>query len=415
MFKKELMVLAVFIVVFIGIRSVNYIYHLNWSGDQGSFATQALNIFRTRTPTLIGPEISATLNGRFIFQGPLIYYFFIFFLFIGGWNPVTASYLFMIFCSLMIIPLYYGVKKLINQKAALIIIVIYTLVPYYLNYTRFLWNTTLQLSLLPILILLMGLFKEKKQWTYLFLTAIWLGVLLQFHYQFILVIFGIFLYYFIFKKLSIFYILFFIFGLIIGFSPIILFELKHNFYNLQTMIMFVKNWDKVNKPGNAAMPHYYIALSFMGILGISGIFRERMKKFPSYVIFFSALFIGIYALIINVSKPKAAFWAPTSPWNYLAEKKIYDIIRATGMKKDFNIANLAYYDTKSVVVKYFMKRDSYQIDYEDYYHNKYLFVVTEGNKYLQTLSYEVAFFKPNKILNKWKINDRYDMLLLERI
>ncbi len=413
--KKTLFLLGGVIIIFIALRSINYIYYLNWSGDQGSFAIEALKIFQTGKLTLIGPQISANLNGHFIFQGPVITYMLLFFLYIGKWDPLISSYLFMIFCSLMIFPLFFGVKKLINEKAAWLMVIIYTLVPYYINYSRFIWNSTFLLSLLPILIYLMGLYKEKKSRFVFFLVAFWLGLLLQFHYQFILIILFVFLYYFLFKKESVSNILFFVFGLIVGFSPLIIFELKHDFYNIRTMILFAQNWNQVDRPGGITTPHYYLSMSFLSILALFGFWQKKLTKIPYIYIWIVAFCLSLYSLIIYMPKPTHAYWASTTPWNYLAEKRIYDIIRSTGLKKDFNVANLAYYDTPSVVIKYFMKRDGYQINYDDYYKNKYLFVVTEGNKYLVNPSYEIATFKPHKILNKWPINSKYSLLLLERL
>lgn len=412
--QKEFIILILIVSVFIGLRSINYIYHLNWSGDQGSFAIETLRLFQTKTLTLIGPQISANLDGRFIFQGPLIYYGFMAFLFIGRWDPATASYFFMVFCAVMIFPLYYGAKKLINSKAAWILVIIYSFLPYYINYTRFLWNTTLLLSLLPFLILFMGFYKEKRIAFWFFMVSVWLGVLLQFHYQFILIIFGIFCYYFVFKRVKPVHILLFVSGISLGFLPLILFEFKHNFYNLHTMILFAQNWSKVDKPGGITMPHYYISISFMIIVTILSLFAKRINKISYLVIGGSAVILSIYSLILYVPKPLQAFWAPAERWNYVAEKKVYDIIRSTKIRKDFNIANLAYYDTKSVVIKFFMKRDGYNIDYEDYYHNKYLFVVSKDEDYIINKSYEVDFFKPRVVLREWKINQLYNLFLLER-
>lgn len=416
-FNNKFGLLLLFIFIFIVLRSIHYIYYVNWSGDQGSYAIEALRLFKTKLITLIGPEVSANYQGRFIFQGPIIYYLFLLFLLIGKWDPVISSYLFMLFCSVMIIPLYVGVKKLIHEKAAWIMVIIYTLVPYYVNYSRFLWNSTLLFSLLPLLLFFMGIFKERKEKSVgiFFLISFWLGILLQFHYQFILVITGIFIYYFIVKKLKFSYLVPFLGGIALGFSPLIIFEVRHQFYHTRTIMLFIMNWSKVDKPGGITMPHYYLSLSFMFLVAVLGILANRIKRFSNGLIVFFAFVIGIYSFYLYSPIPEHAFWAPTTPWNYLAEKKIYDIIRSTRLKTDFNVANLAYYDTRSIVVKYFMKRDGYEINYDDYYGNKYLFVVSEGKKYLSNPSYEVATFKPNKILAQWNINGRYNMVLLERL
>ncbi len=261
----------------------------------------------------------------------------------------------------------------------------------------------------------MGKYQENKKTVYLFVIAFWLGLLLQFHYQFIIVIAGIFSYYFLFKKIKLSNITFFVLGLAVGLSPLILFELKHSFYNLNTMILYAQNWSKVDRPGGITMPHYYISISFMLILTSLGFLTKFIKKISYKYFFIFALLLIIYSLSLYIPTPPHAFWAPTTPWNYLTEKKIYEIIKSTKLKDNFNIANLAYYDTPAVVIKYFMKRDYYQINYEDYYQNKYLFVISENDKYKINQSYEISTFSPHKILNQWKINNKFNMFLLERI
>lgn len=417
LFNKTSLFILIVISLFIGIRSINYIYHVNWSGDQASCAIEALNIFKNKIITFIGPQISDTYQGRFVFQGPAIYYMYLFFLLLGKWDPIPSSYFFVIFSALMIIPLFIGLKRLINEKAAWIMTIVFSFFPYYIEYTRFLWNSTFLLSLIPPLILFMGIYKESKyKNTPLFLLiSFWLGLLLQFHYQFILIIIGFFTYYFLVKKLKPLNILAFVGGIILGFSPLIIFDLRHQFYNLQTIILFLQHWNQVDKPGGYTVPHYYLTPSFFLIIVFLSLLSKKINKIQyAYIVFFG-LIIFAYGLVNNLGKPVHAYWAPTSPWNYLDEKRIYDNIRSTHLETDFNVANLAYYDTKSVVVKYFMKRDGYNINYDDYYGNKYLFVISEDKKYLVSPSYEVATFKPNKLLKRWIINPKFNMILLERL
>lgn len=412
--KSELFMVTLIILAFIAVRSLNYVYQLNWSGDQATSSLEALKIFRTGALTLIGPVVSWDYQGKQIFTGPLTYYMEIVFLILGGWDPVRSSYFFMLFCASMIIPLYFGTKLLINKKVALLITVLYTFGPYYVTYTRFFWNPTFQLSLMPILVFFMGWYKQKKTSLLFFCVSLMLGILFLFHYQFALIILGVFIYYFIIQRIGIKNLLIFISGITIGFSPLILFELKHNFYNTTTMLLFLRNWSQVGKPGNQNTPHYYTSISLIGILGVLGIFGSLIKKIPGTLIYVFIILLGIYSFIHFYPQPKTAFWASTEGWNYLTEQKIYDIIKKTEIKTNFNVINQAY-DNKAIVTKYFLKRDYYDIDYDDYYHNKYVFVICKKDNYKTDPAYEIANFQPNKVLNFWKINSIYNMYLLQRL
>ncbi len=412
--KKELLILFMIFIAFIFIRSLHFKEFLNWSQDQAENAIAALKIYREKKLTLIGPQISATYQGRMIFQGPITYYLFLIFLLIGNWDPVKASYAFTIFAGLLIFPLFWSIKHLINKKSAWIIVILYSFFTYYINYTRYLWNSTLQLTFSIFLLFFLAFYQKKQTLVRLFFVAFWLGLILQFHYQFIIVIL-ISIIYLVLKRFNLKKILIFLTGIVTGFLPIILFELRNNFYNLQTILLFIKNWQQVDKPGNFTMPHYYLTLSFLSIVLLNYWLRKKITKLKYiHIILFGIIFFSI-ALLKNLPQPKQAFWAPAKNWEYYQQEKAYQIIKNQNIKANFNIADLSYYNTKAAVIKYFLIRDNYQIDYEDYYNNRYLYVISKNDDYEKTLSYEVAFFKPRRLIKKWYLGDNYYLYLFERI
>lgn len=412
---SEKIFLLIFFLLFIFTRSFHFSYFLNWSQDQAESAIEALKIYREKKLTLIGPQISATYQGRLLFQGPITYYLFLIFLFLGDWDPVKASYLFMIFAAFSIFPLYFGTKKLINQKASLVFLAIYSFFPYFINYTRFLWNSTLQLSILPYLIYFFSRYYQKKTTINFFIVAFFLGLLTQFHYQFLIIVLGFFIYFLLNEKNKIKTFFIFVLGVAFGLSPLIIFEVRHHFYNIQTTILFLKNWSKVDKPGSFNTPHYYLSLSFFSVflilLKMKQLLRKTNIKFIVLLII-TLFFIGFFQ---NIKKPSQSYWAPAKYWNYPMEEKAYQIIKQTGVRENFNVADLSYYDTKAAVIKYFLIRDHYQISYDDYYQNRYLFVIAHNQDYETTLSYEVALFKPRKLIKKWSLNNYYHLYLFERI
>ena len=177
--KKELVLLLLLIGIFIAIRSIHFTSYLNFSTDQGLFSLEALKIYNEKSLTLIGPPMSYSFQGRELFQGGIIYYGFLFFLLLGNFDPVTASYFFMLFAGVMLIPLFYGTKHLLSVHAAWVVALCYALLPIYIDYTRFLWNPNFQLVLLPVLLFFMGLFAKTEKHRYLFLVALTSGILLQ--------------------------------------------------------------------------------------------------------------------------------------------------------------------------------------------------------------------------------------------
>ncbi|MFH1827342.1 MAG: hypothetical protein ABH812_02860 [bacterium] len=417
--KKEILLLILFVVIFIALRTVNFSYYLTFIGwDQAEHAILALDVFRNKGLVLIGPPITAvSYLGRQIFIGPIMTYLMIFFMQMGNWNPIMASYIFMVFCALMIVPLYYGVKWLIGKKTAWIMVIIYSLLPYYLNYTRFLWNPNFQFALMPILFLFMGLYKKNKNSWFLFLTSLWLGILLQLHYQFIISIILIAIYYFIVKKESPKKLLIFIGGLSIGFLPIFIFELRHQFYLTKTITLFFQHIKELDIRGNRN--HYILSLSFISLLGFLGLVNKKIKelnpKIFKTLLSFLFIILFIFSAQITLVRPTSAFWSPIPNWNYLTDLKAYEIIKSQNLT-NFNVTNQLT-DSLALNQKYLLQRDNIKINYDDYYHEKYLFVIDKTGKenFMDNPGYEVLSFRPYRLLETWKLNDYYNMHLVERL
>lgn len=403
--KKEITILILFVAIFISIRSIHFSSHLNFSTDQASFSTTALELWRNKKITLIGPSISYHYIGRDLYQGSITYYFQLVFLLLGKFDPVVSSYFFMVFASLMIFPLYFGAKFLAGKRVAIFMIILYALLPFYIDYTRFFWNPNFQFVLSPILILFMGLYARSKKPLLYVLIFVTSGVLLLFHYQFIFIIVGLVIYY-LFKKFSAKYFALSIGGILIGFSPIITFEIRNHWYNLQTLILFIKNFKKTPSSLNL---HYFLSISLFGILMLLWVAR---KKISTRLLITITIILFVVDLFMYAPSPAHGF-GMAADWNYPSEKKVNDIIRQEN-RINYNIANLAY-NAVSAVQKYLLKKDGVVIDFDDYYHNKYLFVVSREENFMTDPAYEINTFVPSKRLKKWKINETYSLYLLERL
>ncbi len=407
---KEISILGLLIIFYILIRSIHFASYINFSHDQGLFSSRAIEIYRNKSLTLIGPSISYIFQGREIFQGGVIYYVFLLFLWLGNFEPLMASYFFMLFSAVMLIPLFYGVKLLMNKNAAWLVCIIYTFLPFYINYSRFLWNPNFQFSLLPILILFMGLFKKYNK-VYLFgLMSIFLGILLQFHYQFIVIIIGIAIYYFVLKQTKLSFLPVYTIGLMIGLSPLILFELRNNFYNLQTIYFFLSHGQYFLNSGGSMQSHYFLSISFFVLLFFVSVVQKYFSEIKLIVLTVILLSISVF---IYGRKPLNAF-GMSDNWNYISEESAFRLIKAQKIS-NFNVANTIY-DTKASVQKYLLRRDAVIINEEDYYNNKYLFVIsTNKDTFTGKRAYEIETFKPSVIVSNWKINDYYKLYLLKRI
>lgn len=407
--KKEYYLLIVVFLIGVGIRSLHFSQYLNFSTDQAAFSIRALDIWENKDIELIGPSISMHYIGRDIYQGSITYYVILLFLLATGFDPIRASFLYMVVSMVMVLPLYYGVRLFSNNKSALLVSILYSFLPLYIDYSRFFWNPNFQLSFTPLLLLFMGLYHKKEKLYFLLLVGITSGILLLFHYQYILIILGLLIYYAAVKKLKIVDLFLFIGGVLLGFSPILIFELRNNFYNTQTVLLYLSNLDSVFKGRSSFNVHYILSLSLFAytILAIS---IKPLLKFR-YLLILLTIMVCL-SLFKYISTPSHAF-GMASNWNFLYEIQANNIIKQQHIS-DYNVVHQGY-DTVATVQKYLLRKDKVQIDYDDYYNNEYLFIITNRKDYMNDKAYEVSFFQPSQEIESWKISDKYSLYLRKRI
>lgn len=407
--KNKYLFYILIIIFFIAIRSLHFTESLNFSFDQGHEFAHILELWKNKQITLVGPKSSVSAENKSLLQGSIIYYSTLVFALLGKFDPIVSSYIFMIFSSLGIIPLYSGMKKLANQKAALLMVVLYTLLPIFIDFTRFFFGPNFLIPLSTILIYLMGLHKIKHKNIYLFLIFVYTGILMQFHYQLAVVLFILFVYYSFIKRFNIKSILIMIGGFCVGFSPMILFELKNQFYNLHV----IRDYLFSSKPRSGhpfqIIPHRYLAISIL----LLALITTYLRKYISYILI---IIISLSLIILDayIYLPKPSHGYGMSPnWNYLMEKKAYEIIKTQNVK-NFNIVNHIY-DNLSVVIKFHLRKDGVKMNYDDYYHNDYLYVISKNEDVFKDPAYELNTFVPNKLIKSWKLNDIYNLYLFKRI
>lgn len=198
--------------------------------------------------TLLGP--TASVGGFFL--GPIYYYFMAPFLFMFNYSPVGPAVMVALFGIATVFLVYKVGNEFFGKKAAFIAAFLYAISPLVINYSRSSWNPNLMpfFSLLLIYIFYKALETNNKN--FFFLSGIIFGILMQLHYLtvFLIIIAG---FYFIFisfysknnKKITALlkekvFKLFIVFtGFIIGWSPFLAFELRHNFQNIKSITSFI--------------------------------------------------------------------------------------------------------------------------------------------------------------------------------
>ncbi len=412
-FNNPLLLATGFVAMFILARVVHYEQSLNFSFDQADVSIRALELFQNKELTFTGPVASMNYQGHHLIQGVLIYYSQLVFLIIGGFDPVKSSMAFMLFSSMSAAALFYGVKKIANLRAAIAVTTIYCLLPFFINYSRFFWNVNFVLTLTPYFILTLGFYLQKRTLGKIFLAGLVLGILIQFHYQVVLVMLAVLIFLVKFVKISFKEFLVWVLGVGVGMFPILVFELRSGFYNFQTalaMLTHLSEIEVVSGGGILKSPHYFLGFMLLLLTMLVYLIRRRINN--SHLVL---LFLGLVVLFfVQIFPSSNTAFGMSKNWNYPSEKKVFETIINSGIASDYNVTNLVY-DSRATTIKYLLKRADVQIDYDDYYQNKFLFVVDQDERFINNEAYEINNFRPFRIVDVWVINDVYKLFFLERI
>jgi hypothetical protein len=254
----------------------------------------------------------------------------------------------------------------------------------------------------------MGMYAKNHKLRWRFLIGIMMGILLQFHYQFAVVIIGLLGYYLVKEKLRRQGVIGIIAGLVVGFSSMIVFELRNQFYHLNTLLLYWQNSGEVaNNLGASLPPHYYQSIMIFVVLGLAGLLKKYWTNTLITIILLGLSLNGTYQFVV---KPIQGSIIPN--WSYSDELKVAEIIREQNLES-YNVA--MWYDTLAMTQKYLLLRDKIEGDFSDYKHNDYLFVVYQGDNWTQDSAYELNTFIPSKIERVWEINDTYKLYLAKRL
>lgn len=228
-----ILLLLLLIASFVRLYRINDYMH--FLGDEGRDVLVVKRIIIDHKLTFLGPVTSVGS----IYLGPIYYYFMVPFLFIFNMEPVGPAVMIALFSVVTIILIYLLCLEFFNLTAGVISSLLYALSPLVIVHSRFSWNPNAVplFALLIIYSLLKIVIKNDYRWFWI--LGLCLGIILQLHYLALVYIPLIFLVLFIFKELKLKNFLFMVLGSIIVLSPFIAFEIKNSFPNTKTALEFV--------------------------------------------------------------------------------------------------------------------------------------------------------------------------------
>lgn len=252
------------IVLILFVAAIIRLYHIDgymtFLGDEGRDAIAIYNIIlgigsllhgnihlAEKQLTLLGP--TASVGG--FFMGPAYYYIVAPFFFLFGYTPVGASVMVTLLGVISVWLVYKIGTEFFNKKAGLIAALLYTFSPLVIIYSRSSWNpNVMPFFTLVTLYSLYKAVKHKNIWLFL-LCGVLFGIDIQLHYVelfvgVVIILYVIFMYAKTMAKKPQKLLIQIIRdgcgilgGFLIGFSPFIAFEYRHEFLNTKNIFNFI--------------------------------------------------------------------------------------------------------------------------------------------------------------------------------
>ena len=414
--NKNFFLLGLFLISFLYLFI--RLYHLNtligFRLDQGLHLLETKSLFDSKRVGLLGPMVtSKSFMGRNIFIGSNYYYVLGGLGLVGRWDPFFITVCFILLEYFLFLFFILFLKRKFDSIYALIIFLSIALSPYLVVHSRFFWNTHFLIPLSILVLMSLEKFIFKKQFRYLFLAAFFWGFAFASHYSAIL--WGSLFLYILVKSreyLNFKSYLIIISGFILGDLPFLIFEVRHNFYNIKTLLYIY-----LNSPQSRELPSQHIVFPFLIFIIYLSLFllSKIKKKTIGYSII---IIISIFLLLFQSKYIKNYAPLDVIPgWNYPEQLRVTNLILGNGCPQNFNIAATMQGDTRFYDLRYLLNvRGCNPLPVEAYPQAEKLFLVAPPDRPVETETvWEVNVLRPFKISRKIAINDKIVFFELDRI
>jgi len=202
--------------------------------DQGRDLLVLYNLVHNQQLTLIGPATSLTGALGNIYFGPFYYYYLIPFYMISS-SPIFITILFPILFSFGLL-LFSRIKSM-DWWQKITFLLLSGSSWYLIYYTTFIWNLNLAIILSLILFSTLLIYQKQilKSNLLIFIFGFIAGSIWQIHYGMLFLYFAIgYLFWKEKKKLTLYLI-----GIATSFIPLLIFDFRHDFYNLKNILSFI--------------------------------------------------------------------------------------------------------------------------------------------------------------------------------
>jgi hypothetical protein len=384
---------------------------VNLSYDQGLILNNIYKLWQTKKFTLVGLESSLRIpGGRAFFESSYIYYLLLPWLLLAKWNPLAGSYFFILVNLLALYFLFKGTYQYFGPLVGIITSILFIFFPRLVYHSQFIWGPNLLPFASAISLFLMTKLCQKQKNIYLLVLGLIGGLGFSWHYSYALSIIIIVLWLFI-NRFTLRKILIFCLGFAFGFSGMIIFELRHHFYNLNTILIML---GKGTQSSFSLTFYYFLNIIPFICLAIASLLRKVFQKR-----FLGLALLLTFFILISLSKilqPATQGYDMPIGWTYEGLQKTSTIILKENLT-NYNIASLLYGDTRDYPLRYLLTiAQKAPLGVEIYPQAQYLFVTARQaeQEIINNSIWEIHSFCPCHLIKRWPIQNNISLYLLQK-
>lgn len=358
------------------IRIYNLPKLIVFAGDQGIDLINVWQMIEEKKVSLLGPKTSL---GE-VYNGPLYYYLAAIALIAGKGEPLTVSYMMIGYWIMSFVVIYYLARRIGGYRGAgLVGVSLFAFWPRGIEYSRVAFSSFPTPLFASLYLTFIYEFTRRKKDFLMLLAGLMAGLMLQLHYANMVMALAVLVWVGIKKKEDVLKgIVWWFIGLGIGAAPMILFELRHSFFNSKMAWEYIRG----EKRHNGRMQwHYLISFYPVAAMVIDRLWNKlwRIKREAAFLVLIFLFFLEIRGWQLDRTN---GFTMP-SGWNYLQVKEAVGIIEEAvtkGKINSFNVASIIDGDTRAHPFRYLLLKDNFKPEaVEAYGVTENLFVVARCN------------------------------------
>ncbi|MCL4367168.1 hypothetical protein M1563_03285 [Patescibacteria group bacterium] len=410
---RKIILVGLVILLALFVRLFNFENRINFGPEQAISLTVAGNNLTDKFSLLGLPYYRSTDTGYNLFASPIFTWSLIPLQLLFDFDPVFITAFFAILNVVTGLILLLVVRKMGGFLLAFFSMVLFLFNAWMIYHSEFIWilNWSPLLGILTIYLLYLARHKTSG-W-----HAFWLGLIgaigfgLDYPYLFTAGLSFFILLFWSKKKLMTGII--FLLGAMLGDLPMLIFDFKHNFYNLVTLWQYTQEtWQN---PGQSHISYYHF-LQFwpLGALVVAWLL---LKIFHSHK-WLVTLVVASY-IIINLISPQVSFTQAVGmkPGFHFDQFNQAAANIAADNPQNFNVASLIDFDSRANPLRYLLKFRYHQIPegIEEYPQARTLYVLAEsGYDFDRAIAWEVTSYQPFKVQQLTKVPGGYEVYKLTK-